>query len=577
MRKHIVRKSLGLIVLYAVVIIGIFIIQFRSDSIIRKTIHSMRVTFAEEENLAGNSSLKNQFQIACNGIQFFADENSPVEFREGNRTSQAVLQSIDEDDLSCTLNFSDDIKITFELTDTSDKAPLMISADFPSGIDFIAVNTKPLSGFTFLEQREKQVILEGKNSSYSLVAPRFNNSKLVFLQNSKFARYSPFIKQVDFSVDSVAEFEGASQAEWQHTINTLSSTIISEFISKSQSSATFTVNLTEQTVISYIAAMSAVGRYNEALNSVPDSFIRGNKRTYLSAPFFGSLARVAPGLQIQMENYKTMTAQALQTESFNIFAVDNIAEYFLINDTDLNVLRLLEMPTISQRDDFSLSQAAGILRVYATLKRNGSEIVQRLAPVLELCVKKITDSCKLESSKIRLAENDTNLSVLAAVSTGDALIQYGIESAEENVEKCGYLIVNSYISDLAGLDLQTLCEIYPIVVHNNSYYPHFVKIHAAGENTVWGWTAAQNITLTQDENLTMTIDIDFPMGLTHYVILCGINPFRRIQIYNMDFRTDPQFEIYNSSGYVYRTALKGLLLKSRHKSRHEIVRLFYAQ
>ena len=40
------------------------------------------------------------------------------------------------------------------------------------------------------------------------------------------------------------------------------------------------------------------------------------------------------------------------------------------------------------------------------------------------------------------------------------------------------------------------------------------------------------------------------------------------------FRTDPRFEIYNSSGYVYQNANKSLLIKSRHKSKTELIRLF---
>ena len=55
----------------------------------------------------------------------------------------------------------------------------------------------------------------------------------------------------------------------------------------------------------------------------------------------------------------------------------------------------------------------------------------------------------------------------------------------------------------------------------------------------------------------------------------GITPFLRIQIYNMDFRTDPRFEIYNSSGYIYRSAAQSLLLKSRHRDQREVIRLYY--
>ena len=47
MLKKPIRKFLGLFVLYAVFIVGIFVVQFRSDSIIRKNIRGLRVTLSE--------------------------------------------------------------------------------------------------------------------------------------------------------------------------------------------------------------------------------------------------------------------------------------------------------------------------------------------------------------------------------------------------------------------------------------------------------------------------------------------------------------------------------------------------
>ena len=55
----------------------------------------MKVTFTEAENSTGNLSLKNQFQISYNGILFSADESSPLEFSENNRTKHAILRSFD--------------------------------------------------------------------------------------------------------------------------------------------------------------------------------------------------------------------------------------------------------------------------------------------------------------------------------------------------------------------------------------------------------------------------------------------------------------------------------------------------
>ena len=43
----------------------------------------------------------------------------------------------------------------------------------------------------------------------------------------------------------------------------------------------------------------------------------------------------------------------------------------------------------------------------------------------------------------------------------------------------------------------------------------------------------------------------------------------------MAFRTDPRFETYNSSGYVHQKDNDVLLLKSRHRSANEVIRLVY--
>jgi len=59
------------------------------------------------------------------------------------------------------------------------------------------------------------------------------------------------------------------------------------------------------------------------------------------------------------------------------------------------------------------------------------------------------------------------------------------------------------------------------------------------------------------------------------MILNGIEQFSSIEIYGLQFRTDPRFETYNSSGYVYNAQTKTLFLKFRHKSPVETVRLFY--
>ena len=86
---------------------------------------------------------------------------------------------------------------------------------------------------------------------------------------------------------------------------------------------------------------------------------------------------------------------------------------------------------------------------------------------------------------------------------------------------------------------------------------------------------AKDITYTQAAETGLTLSVDFPEGQIHHVIFKGIPKFNTIYIYNMAYRTDPRFETYNSSGYVYKEEGYTLLLKSKQKQEVETVQMTY--
>ena len=184
-------------------------------------------------------------------------------------------------------------------------------------------------------------------------------------------------------------------------------------------------------------------------------------------------------------------------------------------------------------------------------------------------------SCAFEGENLTISENGAFLSVSDAVETGIALLRYGILTENNTLKMAGRALVNSYISDSSSFDLRTLASIYPILAYDNKNYPHFEKIFTDNGTTAWAWTCASNITFKSDTSSSSIITIDFPETWTHYVIIKGIPKFEKIYIYDIQFRTDPRFETYNSSGYVYRQNSQTLLLKSRHKSEKENIRLVY--
>ncbi len=567
----------GLIVLYAAIIVGIFVLQFRSDSIIRKNIRALRVTLAELNDSKGGSALKNSFQVSFNGIAFSADEKKPVVYStsSGQDVPVTLVSYSQPDKLSYALDFTNGVRLTFSLSDDSDSASLWVAAEMPANASAVKVNYAPYSGFSVSDLKSKSAIFTGKIDSYSLIAPALAAGKIHFQKNSKSAHYSMMTKQSDFSLDKVGDLAFASKNIYDQTISSLSREIINKFISASQTEANFAMTVNEQSVISFVAAMAQAGRYNEALNSVPEVFVKGNRRTYQSAPFFGSMADLLPTLTMQVDNLNNMILRAVQERSLDIWTVDNLAAYMYTQGNRGNIALLAAIPASMTELNLTVGQAAGILRSWAYFAVQDSSLAKPLEPVLELCAQRIVKACSLDGEKVLLIENDAPISVLSAATAGDALAVYGKASGQSAIENCGYLIVNSYAGDTAALDLRATAELYPVLVHGNNFYPHYVLLKTMEGENVWAWTIASNIQYYRDENLTISLNIDFPVGLSHYMFVRGITPFLRIQIYNMDFRTDPRFEIYNSSGYIYRSAAQTLLLKSRHREQNEVIRLYY--
>ena len=577
MLKKPIRKIFGLVALYAVFIVGIFVMQFRSDSLIRKNIRMMRVTLSETENESGQSLLKNNFQLSFNGLLFSADEKNPVTYTRDDMSEVPVkLLSLDEgDSLSYSLNFSGGVRLTFSLSEDSDTASLWIAAEMPPEANSVNVRYSPFSGFSISELKAKSAVFSGRTNSYSLIAPALSGDKISFQKNSKSAHYSMMTKQSEFRLDDIGDLTFASRDIYAQTLASLKTQIINSFFAASQNEVNFSLSVGEQTVLSFVAAMAEAGRYNEGLNAVPETFVKGNRRTYQSAPYFGSMADLLPTLTMQIENLNNMILRAVQERNLDIWTVDNLAAYMYTQGNRGNVALLVTLPASMTELNLTVNQAAGILRSWAYFQAQNSSMAKPLEPVLELCAQRIVQACSLDGEKVLLIENDAPLSVLMAATAGDALVSYGKYSNQGALEKCGYLIVNSYAGDTAALDLRSMAELYPVLVHGNPYYPHYVLLKTMEAENVWAWTIASNIQYSRDENLTISLNIDFPVGLSHYMFIRGIYPFLRIQIYNMDFRTDPRFEIYNSSGYIYRSAAQALLLKSRHREQNEVVRLFY--
>lgn len=567
------RKAFTLLVVYAVLIIGIFILQFKNDSIISEKLGNLHITLLESAQDDNSILLKNKFSVKFNGLNFSGTEDNPVRAMINGADRPIVLKTWKKvSPLSCELSFSNGIALRFSVSDDTAKAYLSVEGTLPPEVSRVFVPYNFAVGTSVLLRTDSQIQVETKKNSWELNAPSIHRDYVVLAKTEKVASYSYFNRTHSFTFEDTVAFDGASEATYRNNVENLKQNLINSFAQIPSDSQT----VAEQEAVSFVAAMAEKGRYNEALDSVPQNFKRNALRTFLSAPYFDTLARVNEPLQAQLKNYGEMIARAAESSGLDIFNVRFIADYMCMHPGAGSVKKLLAAASAAEISEKPLLQAIGILAVYNDLCDKNQELANILAPAAAKSVEKISSSCAVDENLITISENGIFLSVVQAVQAGDAILRYGETVKNSSLVAGGRLIVSSYLKESSSFDLKTLGELYPIVVHDNYFYPHFEILAFNNGRAVWAWTCAKNISYENDSQGSIVLNVDFPLSYTHYAIITGIERFQTIYIYDLAFRTDARFETYNSSGYVYQNDSNSLLLKSRHKSQIEQIRLVYS-
>lgn len=574
MFAKIFRRAIILLAVYSIVIIGIFVLQFKNDSIISEKLGTLHIVLLESAADDNSVSLKNKFTVSFNGITFSGNDEKSVRMMTGNSSRAVSLVSWEKTSpLSCILHFTQGVDIQFSVSDDTSLAFLNVRAKIPQNADFVVIPYSFSVGSAVVAISDSRIQVTNKKVSWELNASEIEDNMLVVSRKEPVASYVHIDKNRSFSFAMANGLDAASETAYINIIEDLKNNLISSF----PQSLSDTSPLSEQEAVSYVAVMAEKGRYNEAVDAVTQSFKKSTSRTYLSAPFFNNLSVTSESLFRQMQSYSDMIQAAAETGTYDVFTVKNLADYMCIHPGSSAIHKLLQSTAESELEGITVLQASGILSVYADLYEKNSELAAMLSGAAGKCISKIENSCSFDDSRITIAEKGTLLSVINAAGAGDALLRYGKITGNADYAAGGRLILHSYLKDSSSFDLRTLSELYPAVVHTNMYYPHYEIMAFDNGQAVWAWTCANNISYENDNAGAITLAIDFPLSYTHYVIISGIQQFKTIYIYNMAFRSDYRFETYNSSGYVYRQDRSTLLLKSRHRSEIETIRLIYTE
>lgn len=175
----------------------------------------------------------------------------------------------------------------------------------------------------------------------------------------------------------------------------------------------------------------------------------------------------------------------------------------------------------------------------------------KAAELLEVAAEKTTDQNLMN---ISAALTNSILSRAEADGTLPAQISFSRERASMELGK------------IPAEDVYTLYQ-------EERFSPRITDLSSKIAPGAWLYTAAENSSVRKLEQ-SIELDVRFPVGQIHHLVIKGVEPFDKIFLHNIRWKSDPRFQRY-SDGWAYNSISKTLYIKIKHRKEKETVRILF--
>jgi len=618
MRKPVLPRILGLLCLYCVVFIALVMIQFTKKGNFTRRIGGMVVS--GQYALSDENGEKADFENSAESPESVEPREKPLslagggasvyfgglEFNLRNRNSNLALIGADERRRAAiaeSLSFSGDAAI-FSLsggtelifrTQAADDVPeLWIGGTFASGVSGIEIPVKPQRSSLLHETSEGNISITHNGSAYQFSRPvQFRERAVLSLQEDT----------VSVSYRAIHEQKAFNPADFI-IANARSRQVFNEAIMRwrdqrfSYWRGNISTQADEDTVSAYCGEAVNRGNYQQAVASVPAAFLNSSQRGYESSVFIGGMSAARQNFIQAERDAISRISRIINEKSPDLLTESHAFEFLLLRGYLNYADEGLEMIHSMDAASLTYEMCPGIFEGYTAIRQfrsHGDNPFERLTD----------QACNIFSSGIRKDAEREQVFVFREnaadieynLRLGRALSAWAVAVGRDDWANLGRSLILSALSlqdnegavpasvtiseagkfsgaTGSGLNAERLsaARVYKIIMPGE-HYPHAAVI-GSGVNGLWTWTTAPLVSATQENNV-LDIAASFPTGETHHMMIRGVRPFSKIQIYNMDYPTDPQFERYDSSGWVYSSQEQILTVKMKHREPMEHVRIFY--
>lgn len=594
MAKLHLRRIITVPLIYFLLIVGIFVLQFTQGKAFTYTNGALSVSGSYIQEEDGSQSLGLPLHLVYKGLDMYIEDSSPVQLVVNQNKKNVVLEDLENLENGFKLDFSENSSISFTSQKRGDVDVLSISAQIPFNANALMMSYKIINS---AKQEKKDSMLLVSSDSQQFVFSGLVNSDeklLTFTASSPSIGYRTYVPAKGVEIANLVNLPMASQEIYTASVEKYASTSLATI--RSALNNTYS----EEDVSVFVSEMARNGMYRTGISTVPVAFTVGNSRTYLTNTFFGSLVKTYESLLLKERDDLAKVSRLISENNPEMFEFKNLIPFLLDRTTTPLFDDVIKLAPEIQMSNVSPLQAAGIIEAIMDTDKYRPDISNPFVLLEESSLRIISESLKEVGDSLYISSDDKKVNTLECIRIGNLLVEYGNKNSKPQWAAVGRILVSSimsYMNDRGNLPgtlnftyasdgttkaglipdpskILKPSEVYPFLVKND-FYPHEECLFKTVGSGAWAWTSAQTITVKKPTEQEISFIVKFPVGESHYLVMRGIKPFTRIQIYGIDYRTDPRFESYNSSGYVYNAKTQTLYLKMRHKTEYETIKLFY--
>jgi len=566
MRKSLASRLIGLAVLYCLVFCVVVILQFSymgNFSLIAGAM-TIRGRYLQEP-------AENEKQPVTGGIRIFyggLDFNLQEERGKGLMLeTNGDIQPVNPDFMLLTENTArfflpDGTVLIFNSLDSSRGPELQISADFAQNTSEITIPITTRRSSLVRDAGQLGIMYGGLRYVFSSLGQELEKRSITLTKDNTFIAYRSRGRQrafdpADYIIANVENYENILRS-WQDT----------NFTQWNQNAASMR---NEDEIIAFLSQAVGRGSYTAAASAIPGNFINSPGQSYRSSVFTGGMSNAYNSFITSENERMNLITRLIEQKSLDILKEEHILDYLFLTSNINFANEVINIISNAKPEMLLPDHAAGLLEFFYDIRHWRSAAYSGTNNPIEHLTEQIflliSESLILDTiSGTVFASNSGDMNLEYTARLGKALIYWA--EAAQNIEwaAIGKSLVLSAISNGNAGRLHNILK--PAI-----HYPRAIWLTDDGH---WAWTASESVSVTNiDSNLN--IAVSFPANMTHHIIIRGVRPFIRLQIHGMDWRSDSQFEIYDSSGWIYYPDEQILIFKLRHRAATENIRIIYRE